>query len=222
MDAFRGIKVADDFIDSREIESTTPASFLYQSGYLSIREKQGENLILDYPNMEVLSAVSKLFMEEKLGWLDAKTQVNDARVALSHRNAYDFLKIYDTMLTSIPYDIYSREEKKYANKPKESFYHAMLHSMLWGAGIHPISEKQSSRGRSDLEISINGYCYLIELKVAVGKEACEKAADEAMSQIMKKGYASQYEMSGITMIAIAVYNKMRCVGAHDIREFGGR
>ena len=43
-----------------------------------------------------------------------------------------------------------------------------------------------------------------------------------MKQIHEKGYASPYEMSGVTLIAIAVDRKERRVGVHEIREFGHR
>ena len=46
-------------------ELARPASFLFQSGYLTIREKRGGLLTLDYPNKEVLSSIASLFMYGK-------------------------------------------------------------------------------------------------------------------------------------------------------------
>jgi hypothetical protein len=46
--------VEEDFTSVAEIEDASPESFLYQSGYLSVRKKDDRELILDYPNMEVL------------------------------------------------------------------------------------------------------------------------------------------------------------------------
>jgi hypothetical protein len=46
-----------------EIDATSPAGFLYQSGYLTLRAKDDETYILDYPNAEVREAISTLFME---------------------------------------------------------------------------------------------------------------------------------------------------------------
>ena len=223
-DTFRGFEVTRGFTSTAEIESATPESFLYQSGYLSIREKVGEKLILDYPNMEVLSAVSRLFMREKLGLPNAEIRAVDAKNALKEGKAEDFVGVYNAMLSSIPYDIYSREERKYTGRPQEaeSFYHALLLAMLWGAQIDAIPEKHSHKGRSDLEISVNGLCYLMELKIAAGKEACGKAADSAMRQIHEKGYASSYEMRGAILIAIAVNSEDRCVGAFKIEEINDK
>ncbi|MDR1312616.1 MAG: AAA family ATPase, partial [Deltaproteobacteria bacterium] len=46
-----------------EIDATSPAGFLYQSGYLTLRSKKGGAYLLDYPNSEVREAISTLFME---------------------------------------------------------------------------------------------------------------------------------------------------------------
>jgi hypothetical protein len=62
MEAFRGCVVPKDFTALTEIESASPESFLFQSGYITVRARDGDNLILDYPNREVLSSVARLFM----------------------------------------------------------------------------------------------------------------------------------------------------------------
>jgi hypothetical protein len=46
-----------------EIDATSPAGFLYQSGYLTLRAKVDGAYLLDYPNTEVREAISTLFME---------------------------------------------------------------------------------------------------------------------------------------------------------------
>jgi hypothetical protein len=64
-EAFRGCEVPANFTSITEIERASPESFLFQSGYLSVRKKDGKKLILDYPNMEVLSSVTQLFLYGK-------------------------------------------------------------------------------------------------------------------------------------------------------------
>ena len=50
-------KVYEDFTNSHEIESTSVESFLFQAGYLTISERKGNILILDYPNEEDVEKV---------------------------------------------------------------------------------------------------------------------------------------------------------------------
>ncbi|MDR1313611.1 MAG: ATP-binding protein, partial [Deltaproteobacteria bacterium] len=64
VDQFRGQEM--DYSEASqpgEIDATSPAGFLYQSGYLTLRSKKGGVYLLDYPNSEVREAVSKLFLQ---------------------------------------------------------------------------------------------------------------------------------------------------------------
>jgi hypothetical protein len=230
METFRGIEVMEGFTTVAEIESATPESFLYQSGYLSVREKQGRKLILDYPNMEVLSAVSTLFLRDKYRVAHIGPAVIDVENALACGNAESVVKIYNALLTTLPYDLYEREAQKYAKGQNvlyapayaESFYHALLFSMIWASRTHTTSENHSYKGRSDIEAEKNGWRYVIEMKVADGKEAAEAAAIEGMKQIRDKGYADKYAvldtLKGIILMAIAVDKESRSIGAAKIER----
>lgn len=55
---YRHIQVRSDFTSSKEIERADPASFLYQSGYLTIEKKEEQLFTLDYPNREALNSLS--------------------------------------------------------------------------------------------------------------------------------------------------------------------
>ncbi|MDR1313606.1 MAG: ATP-binding protein [Deltaproteobacteria bacterium] len=64
VDQFQGQEM--DYSEARqpgEIDATSPEGFLYQSGYLTLRAKDGGRYLLDYPNSEVRQAFSKLFLQ---------------------------------------------------------------------------------------------------------------------------------------------------------------
>ena len=65
---FRHLEVPSDFADEHEIEKSTPESFLFQAGYLTIEKWEsrgdGEILTLDYPNEEVKQSISRLFLKD--------------------------------------------------------------------------------------------------------------------------------------------------------------
>jgi hypothetical protein len=228
VESFRGLAVPRNFTSAAEIEHASPASFLFQSGYLTVREKRGMELILDYPNTEVLSSIADLFLWNKAG----ASGPNDNSIKLENYlacgNAEGIIEIYDSLLTSIPYDIYEREEqnhtaalkKKYINETApylESFYHSLLFTLIWSSRANTTAENHSYRGRSDIEAENNGHHYVIELKVSEG-EATEKAAIEAMKQIRDKGYADKYARSGATLIAIVVDKEKRCVASYLVEK----
>jgi hypothetical protein len=64
VDQFKDLPVEKDFARSPgEIEKTPAHGFLYQAGYLTLRKKTGSSYALDYPNFEVLSSMSRLFID---------------------------------------------------------------------------------------------------------------------------------------------------------------
>jgi hypothetical protein len=220
IEAFRGLETAEDFTSLTEIERASPESFLLQSGYLTVRARKGNNLVLDYPNKEVLSSVVKLFVHGKLQVKGFGAEANTLAQALADGNAEELIQAYDRLLAAIPYDIYEREERKYAEGKKngdfyplaESFFHALLFSMLWSSCAHTTAENHSYKGRSDVEAEKNGRRYIIELKIADGKEAAAKAAEAALRQIHEKGYADRYAGQNATLLGLGVDREARRVG----------
>jgi hypothetical protein len=66
VEQFSGLSVEESFItEPGEIDNTPPEGFLYQAGYLTLRENPDSesSFFLDYPNFEVRSSLSKLFMD---------------------------------------------------------------------------------------------------------------------------------------------------------------
>ena len=221
---FRGKVENKDFTSVTEIELAKPSSFLFQSGYLTVREKDGARLTLDYPNKEVLSSMANLFMYSKFGNMDSGILRLDLERALSRGDAEALVVFYKRTLAAIPYDIHSKEEKKYEldrakgelsmSNLAESFYHAVLFTMLWSSGVTTLAENHSYRGRSDIEVLHRGHVYVVELKVVDGADASARAADDAMEQIHAKGYADKHP--GARLIGIAVDREARQVGAYKI------
>ncbi|GHS92643.1 ATPase AAA [Synergistales bacterium] len=68
VEEFRGYEVSRNFaFTPGEIETASSASFLYQSGYLSLRPGVLNDFSLDYPNHEVLTAMSSLLVGNIFG-----------------------------------------------------------------------------------------------------------------------------------------------------------
>ncbi|MDR1649546.1 MAG: ATP-binding protein [Synergistaceae bacterium] len=227
VESFRGREVAEDFTSVAEIENASPESFLFQSGYLTARGRRGGNFVLDYPNMEVLSSVAKLFLDGKFGLAGAGASANNLERALAEGRADELIKIYNSLLASLPYDIYEREERQYAEEwsikdrtpcRAESFYHALLFALLWSSRIRTNAENHSYWGRSDIEAEKNGYRYVIEMKVADGPKAAAKAAGDAIRQIREKKYADKYAGTGksVTLIGLAADRTERRVTEYRI------
>ncbi|MDR1086262.1 MAG: ATP-binding protein [Deltaproteobacteria bacterium] len=64
VEEFSGLRVSKNFARMPgEIGATPPEGFLFQAGYLTLRKGSDGSYTLDYPNFEVRTALSALFME---------------------------------------------------------------------------------------------------------------------------------------------------------------
>ena len=169
--------------------------------------------------------MANLFLYSKYGNRDAGMTRGMLEKALAKGDAEAIVTFYNQTLSAIPYDTYDREEAKYERERArglisynlaESFYHAVLFTLLWASKATTVAENHSYRGRSDVEIIFKEHRYIAELKVAEGKEAAERAADEALAQIRAKGYADKYPSA--KLLGIAVDRAARQVGAYRIEQ----
>ena len=86
------------------------------------------------------------------------------------------------------------------NNLAESFFHALLFTLIWAARLATVAENHSYHGRSDIEIIKNNHHYI----------------SEAMAQIKSKGYADRFAHHEATLMGIAVDRTARLVGAHRV------
>jgi hypothetical protein len=84
-------------------------------------------------------------------------------------------------------------------KRRESFYHSVILTMFWAAGINVKAEELSNLGRSDLILEYEKDVYIIELKKQPAevpiKGVLKKLQDDfgtKSSQIREKNYAGKY------------------------------
>jgi hypothetical protein len=108
-DQFQGFKVDLDFVrNPGEIDATTPAGFLFQAGYLTIRAESSDTAesdkpyVLRYPNREVRSAVSALFLENiNLAWSDISQSGRDLRRHLANGDVQGMVNVFTRVLDGI-------------------------------------------------------------------------------------------------------------------------
>jgi hypothetical protein len=213
VEQFRGLQVSDNFANSPgEIENAPPHSFLYQAGYLTLREGRSDDYSLDYPNAEVLDSMSQLvaqnIMQESGGnFMDLRTPLLDA---LAGGNNGVLIKTINHLLASIPYDDYSKAAQSAimlsGMSAQEWLYRSTILAFFRGCGVLVFGEMHSSKGRSDLLVSHKGVAWIIEIKVAYNDDS-DVQAKEAIKQINEKQYADQFVTA--QKIGIAIDNKSR-------------
>ena len=190
-------KVYEDFTNSHEIESTSVESFLYQAGYLTISERKGNILILDYPNEEVKSSMDRLFLENFYNIQDDAEFSSDIWESLEAEDIVQVASIFNEALKAIPYDDYKDRD--------ESWYRSLFLMLLSGAKITYFSEVHTFKGRPDVVVVFKDKLVIvIEFKFAPTSKDVDKKRQEGEEQIKSRDYASAYKSTKKIITAVFV------------------
>ena len=159
-------KIVDkEFTKSQEIERTDPASFLFQSGYLTIEKRTGDLVTLDYPNREVLDSLSKMYLR-LIYKIEGYTSLgNDLWTALKNGDLPEIVRLYNQAIAYVAYDDFK------LNKQNEFWYRSMFVMLLRGAGIRYYTEPHLAEGRPDLVIEFENIVIVLEFKFAKARTA---------------------------------------------------
>jgi hypothetical protein len=201
VEQFRNYPVSRDFVrNPGEMDVAPPEGFLYQGGFLTLRKGITTDFALDYPNREVLNAMSRLVSGNLLlrNNGDYTECYIDTTIALYTLSGDGLVAVLNRLLASIPYDDYRPQAEKniiyngYPFSPKEWFYRAMILTFFRGCDIPAIAEMHTNKGRADLVLNYQGQIWIIEIKVAYGGESPAAKAEEACRQIFEKNYNKPY------------------------------
>ncbi len=179
---------SDELLSTFDIDHIATEALLFQTGYLTITEK--ENLggkvfyRLGYPNREVRQSLNESLLDY-LVRNSTRLMANSMRLyRLLEANDFAGLKtLFHAFFASIPYEWYTNND--IANF--EGYYASVFYSYFAGLGLNITVEDSSSHGRVDMAVHFNDNIYLFEFKVV------ELASDgAAMAQLQAKGYADKY------------------------------
>ena len=199
-------KVSINFTNSKEIESSSVESFLYQSGYLTIFHKKGNIIILDYPNEEVRSSMSCLFLDNFYNISNYATLSDDIWESLEEENINKIVETFNKGLTGIPYDDYKDRD--------EYWYRSLFLMLLNVAKITYFAEVHTYQGRSDVVIVFNDKIVVIEFKLAKKSKDVSIKREEGEHQIQDRDYASAYANTNkkiITAVFVADDEKRQVI-----------
>jgi len=211
VEQFRNFPVSKDFaLSPGDVDTAPPESFLYQSGYLTLRPGNIHPLALDYPNTEVLNSMSELVTQNMLQYRDESYSrcQTDLLTGLINKNVEKVISAFNRLLASIPYDDYTAAASQSISnhdleiQPMEWLYRSSILSFLQGCGVVVAAELHTNRGRPDLVISYKENIWVIEIKVAREGESAEQKAEEAYRQIIDKNYAKPYPKAFCIGLAI--------------------
>jgi hypothetical protein len=112
--------------------------------------------------------------------------------------------------SNIPYTIFEpgrkegiKESERAYEERLEGFYHAVILTMLWAAGINVKAEELTALGRSDLILEYEDDVYIIELK--------KQPPEVSLRQIAEKDYAGKYG-GNLFYVGIEIEDEKRNLG----------
>lgn len=175
-------------LSSFDVEAIEIEALLFQTGYLTIKNKErlgGQDFYtLGYPNQEVYQSLNEnlLFSLTKNNAQQALQTAQLYRLLLV--NDFDGLKkLFQGFFASIPHQWYtSNEIQNY-----EGFYASVFYSYFASLGLDVTVEDSTNLGRIDMTLKFNHQVYIFEFKVV---ELVPQG--KALQQIKDKNYAQKY------------------------------
>ena len=178
--------------DSFDLEDLRPYGLLYQTGYLTIIDRDEAGIYqLGYPNYEVENSMLAYLLDAFGGVPKGSGLVVALRLerAFESGDLEQVMRILTGMFSGLPYQLYE--------KTPERFYHASLHLLFSYMGLRVRSEVCTIEGRADAVVETSSKVYVLEFKL-------DQSAEAALEQIRKKRYHQAFWNLGKPVVGIGV------------------
>ena len=175
-----------------DIDSISPVSLFYQTGYLTIKDYDFDDDIytLGLPNEEVKQGFFQFLLPyySSVRETESRVFVVDFRKEMEEGRVDDFMKRLQSMFAGISYEMKFDEERNVQNAI------LILFSLI---GMNVDTEVRTSDGRIDILVRTDKYVYVMELKY-------DSTAEEALAQIERKEYALPWAIDRREVIEIGI------------------
>ena len=197
-------------IETSDVTGGGAELFLYQSGYLTIKDYQMGVYILGIPNQEVRQAL----YETVLPALTLRSNSNIQSVqsglllALQLGNLPEAMKCLKALVADVPYS-----NKKLASMDMEERYRLILSTIFNAIGCRVEVEKMIATGRIDMVVETIHIIYVLELKLSNNG-----GIDAATEQIRSRQYAEPFKADKRRVVALAIELDDKGKGLIDWKE----
>ncbi len=181
------IQTNEKLIWSFDIEKIKIETLLFQTGYLTIKEKSilfwKEQYTLWIPNFEIETSLNNYILTDYLEvfWDEHLTQrAKPVYEALISGNIDEIIIYLKKIFAGISYTNRLEILAKY-----EWYYSSIIYTLMYTMWLDIIQEDITSEWRIDLTIKILDNIYILEFKV-------EKSGKQALEQIKAKNYVEKY------------------------------
>lgn len=180
---------------SSDSENLSDIGLLTQAGYLTIKAVEYGAVFVDYPNAEVRTAMAQLYMEQLLGGkIAGEVGAGPIVRILSDESTESVFHIFNRVFRAIDYRNYPVRD--------EAVLRAIVQVYIAGAGLKPRAEVHGNHGRSDLEVAAGNRLWVFEFKVVNREQNSEEKLQEAVDQVIKRGYGNPTEHQQLKRVAM--------------------
>ena len=183
-------------IETSDVTGGGPELFLYQSGYLTIKDYKMGSYILGFPNMEVRQALYDMVLPaltlRKCG--DVQSVQADLFYFMQIGDLPEAKKALKALIADVPYS-----NKKLASMDMEERYRLIMSTIFYAVGFRVQVEKMIATGRIDMVVETQEIIYVMELKLSNngGLTAAEQ-------QIQAKQYAEPFKADKRKVVVLAI------------------
>nr|WP_297012719.1 ATP-binding protein [Prevotella sp.] len=197
-------------IETSDVTGGGAELFLYQSGYLTIKDYQMGVYILGFPNNEVKQALYETVLPaltlRSAGGIQS-TQ-SGLFLALQLGKLPEAMKSLKALIADVPYS-----NKKLAGMDMEEHYRLILSTIFNAIGCRVEVEKMIATGRIDMVVETTNFIYVLELKLSNNG-----GIDSATEQIRAKQYTEPFKADKRKVVAIAIELDEKGKGLVDWKE----
>ena len=197
-------------IETSDVTGGGAELFLYQSGYLTIKDYQMGVYILGFPNNEVKQALYETVLPaltlRSAGGIQS-TQ-SGLFLALQLGKLPEAMKSLKALIADVPYS-----NKKLACMDMEERYRLILSTIFNAIGCRVEVEKMIATGRIDMVVETTNFIYVLELKLSNNG-----GIDSATEQIRAKQYTEPFKADKRKVVAIAIELDEKGKGLVDWKE----
>lgn len=190
----------DALIGSFDVDQIEPETLMFQTGYLTIKEKQqvGGAIMyeLSFPNLEVKMSLTDRILASLSGAPAAKDKMRHALYQALVKGDPDALRpIFQSFFAAIPHDWYRKNELS----GYEGYYASIFYCYFTALGLDVLAEDATNKGRLDMRVKVNKLVYIFEFKVV------EMTGEgNALAQLQHRKYHEKYVNDGCKIFLIGV------------------
>ena len=183
-------------IETSDVTGGGAELFLYQSGYLTIKDYQMGVYILGFPNSEVRQALYETVLPALTLRSNGDIQSTQSGLflALQLGKIPEAMKCLKALIADVPYS-----NKKLASMDMEERYRLIMSTIFNAIGCRVEVEKMIATGRIDMVVETTNFIYVLELKLSNNG-----GVDAAAEQMKAKQYAEPFKADKRKVIALAI------------------